>query len=56
MRKLVCGDEGRIVKDEVRLRQGGFPGRGDKAIIGVVKERIENLGEPLAAVIGGKQG
>ena len=39
---------------EARVKDNS--GRGDKAIIGVVKERIENLGEPLAAVIGGKQG
>lgn len=51
-----CGDQGRIVKYQARPRQEGFPGRRDKAIIRVVKERSENMGEPVASVTGGKQG
>lgn len=46
------GGEGRILKDWVRPRQGGLPGREDKAVTGVEKELRENVGEPLLAIIG----
>lgn len=36
----------------MRPRQGGLPGREDKAVTGVEKELRENVGEPLLAIIG----